>query len=431
MKTSLRRMLVALLSVMLVFGMSTSAFAYTYTSLDDDGNRGNQTTADSDKGATNNIVYASIGMFRLLDEGTYVVVNDDNTVTAHVKTAYAKSNNYDRIALSEYPSEAEDPTAILDSLAITADNLGSDGNITDTSVNDEGATTYSAEFTFKIPVSDVGRRIPIVMSVGGTWKNKNYYVTVLTESYNFARAEGSLSAASYTYTGAAIEPEVVLTLDGKTLVKDTDYKVGYENNVNSGKAIVTIEGVQHNYAGTKIAEFTINPASINSATVAAITAKTYNGKAQTPAVTVSFGGKNLVKDKDYTVVYANNTNAGTAKVTVTGKGNFTGTKAATFKINPANQKLTMSTAKKTVKFKKLKKKAQQTSKVAVSGAKTKVTYAKVSGSKKLSINKTTGKIKVAKKTKKGTYKITVKATAAKSTNYKAATVTKTIKVKVK
>lgn len=170
---------------------------------------------------------------------------------------------------------------------------------------------------------------------------------------------------------------------------------------------------------------------LSGATVNTIAAQTYTGKALAPKVTVKLGDQTLVNGTDYTVAYANNVNAGTAKVTISGKGGYIGSAAATFKINPAAQKLTMSAAQKTVKFKKLKKKAQTTSKVAVGGAKTKVTYTKVGGSKKLTINKNTGKITVKKKTKKGTYKITVRVTAAKSANYKAATVTKTIKVKVK
>ena len=54
---------------------------------------------------------------------------------------------------------------------------------------------------------------------------------------------------------------------------------------------------------------------------------------QNPAVSV--GDRTLVSGTDYSVAYANNTKAGTATVTITGKGNYTGTKSATFKISPA------------------------------------------------------------------------------------------------
>lgn len=65
----------------------------------------------------------------------------------------------------------------------------------------------------------------------------------------------------------------------------------------------------------------------------------YTGSAQTPtpAVTATVNGssKTLTKDTDYTLSYSNNTNAGTATVTATGKGNYSGTKSATWIINPA------------------------------------------------------------------------------------------------
>ena len=73
-------------------------------------------------------------------------------------------------------------------------------------------------------------------------------------------------------------------------------------------------------------------ADISTAEVTGITAKTYTGKAitQTPVVTV--GGKTLEAGTDYDVTYSNNTNVGTATVTITGKGNYTGTKDVTFAI---------------------------------------------------------------------------------------------------
>lgn len=58
----------------------------------------------------------------------------------------------------------------------------------------------------------------------------------------------------------------------------------------------------------------------------------YNGRAQTPAVTVKYGGSTLRPNVDYTVAYASNINIGTAKVTVTGKGGYYGSKTVTFRI---------------------------------------------------------------------------------------------------
>jgi len=64
------------------------------------------------------------------------------------------------------------------------------------------------------------------------------------------------------------------------------------------------------------------------------TSMTYTGSALTPGVTVKdrTNNKILTVNTDYTVNYANNINVGTATVTVTGKGNYSGSKTLTFTI---------------------------------------------------------------------------------------------------
>ena len=61
----------------------------------------------------------------------------------------------------------------------------------------------------------------------------------------------------------------------------------------------------------------------------------YDGSAKVPSITVKYDDKTLTKDTDYTVTYANNTNAGVATVTVTGKGSYTGTIIKKFIIDKA------------------------------------------------------------------------------------------------
>lgn len=61
----------------------------------------------------------------------------------------------------------------------------------------------------------------------------------------------------------------------------------------------------------------------------------YTGSAIEPAVSVVYSGTTLVKGTDYSLSYKNNIMAGTATVTATGVGNYTGTVTATFTINKA------------------------------------------------------------------------------------------------
>jgi hypothetical protein len=88
------------------------------------------------------------------------------------------------------------------------------------------------------------------------------------------------------------------------------------------------------------------------------TTYTYDGKVKTPTVTVKDSkGKVLTNKTDYTVSYAGDRkNVGTYTITITFKGNYSGTVKKTFKINPKNMSISSATATKsksfTVKWKK-------------------------------------------------------------------------------
>ena len=63
-----------------------------------------------------------------------------------------------------------------------------------------------------------------------------------------------------------------------------------------------------------------------------IASVTYTTQPLTPEVTVKDGEKVLTLNTDYTVSYTNNVNAGTATVTITGIGNYSGTATKNFNV---------------------------------------------------------------------------------------------------
>lgn len=69
---------------------------------------------------------------------------------------------------------------------------------------------------------------------------------------------------------------------------------------------------------------------------------TYNGKEKKPKITVIYEDERLALNQDYTVVYSNNKNAGTAYVKVTGKGKYAGSSRLSFTIQKAKQKIKVS-----------------------------------------------------------------------------------------
>ena len=83
--------------------------------------------------------------------------------------------------------------------------------------------------------------------------------------------------------------------------------------------------------------------SISKASVTLSTSTyAYDGKAKKPGVTVKLNGKTLKNGTDYTVSYSNNTKVGTAKVTITGNGNYTGSVSKTYSIKNNFKKATVS-----------------------------------------------------------------------------------------
>lgn len=174
------------------------------------------------------------------------------------------------------------------------------------------------------------------------------------------------------------------------------------------------------------------PASSNdiSGSVVKVGNKVYTGKKLKPAVTVTIGDKTLENGRDYTVSYKNNKKVGKATVTITGTGDYTGTKKASFIIKP--KKVTVSSAKstktKTVKIKWKKSAGGVTGYQVQTALNKKFTKSKTS----YKVKKASTVSKTIKKLKKGkTYYVRVRAykTVGKTTYYGKFSTVKKVKCK--
>ena len=181
-------------------------------------------------------------------------------------------------------------------------------------------TNYTDSVTVKLTVYDV---------------EKQYYIN-----------SGKLEFTGDTlYTGKAITRNVKLTIGDTELRNNKDYKVQYQNNINAGTAVMTITG-NGKYKGKIVRTFNIGKVDVNKykvvegipqhVTIADISPKTFNGKAQEPAVTIkTIKNKKLALNKDYIVAYANNFHSGKASVTIKGIGNnCNGSTTIKFEIEP-------------------------------------------------------------------------------------------------
>lgn len=95
------------------------------------------------------------------------------------------------------------------------------------------------------------------------------------------------------------------------------------------------------------------------------------------------------------------------------------------------QPMTVKASKQTVKRSAVRKKAKKVNAIEVSSAVGAISYEKLSGSKKLTVDKTSGKIKVKKGTGRGTYRIRVKVSASGDGDFMAGSKTVTVRVRVK
>lgn len=191
---------------------------------------------------------------------------------------------------------------------------------------------------------------------------------------------------------------------------------------------LTIYCYEGSYAQSRLDEIGISYKIIDNNTKKEITASnvsivnknyTYTGKAIKPTVTVKDSKGNVISATNYTVACKNNTNAGTATVTVTMKGNYKGTVTKTFKINQAANSITVP---KTAYTKTASASAVQYISLGAKAKGGTITY--TSSDKKVVVSKA-GRVTIPKNF---AGKVTVTITA-KNNNYK--TVTKKVVITVK
>ena len=255
------------------------------------------------------------------------------------------------------------------------------------------------------------------------------------------------------YTGSPLEPAWfrVKLPDGKEL-DEARYTMTYidASGKKADKLIapgtyklkIVANGI---YCGTAWGAYTIKPMDICDGGTAKLTKTeyTYDGKPKTPGAVVIRDGKTLKAGTDYTVSYKNNKNAGTATAFITGTGLYGEGWEFNFVIKKANNPLSMAGKTATVKWDKLKKKAQtlKVSKVIKFKKKgqgemryklTSAKKGKKSFKKYFKVAAKNGKVTVKKGLEKGTFKVKVKVKAGGTANYKASKwKSVTFKVKVR
>lgn len=228
--------------------------------------------------------------------------------------------------------------------AVTAGKVTGKLGYTDPSFGDELSITYTNATFDNANVASASKVTFSGLKLEGA-KAANYKLNVDSFEVDAKISKASLTIKAndntITYGDAPVADgfTVVSGLCGNdtdAVVSDVTYTYNYTQNGNVGSYIITPAGGEAANYEVKTYEsgtLTVNPKALTADAITAIGAVTYNGTAQAPALNVVDGTKVLTADTDYTAVYSDNTDAGTAKVVITGKGNYFGTAEQTFTIN--------------------------------------------------------------------------------------------------
>ena len=209
----------------------------------------------------------------------------------------------------------------------------------------EAGTDYTVEYS----TSDFTNVGTIKVTITG----KGNYTGTVTRTYKITPKSVTVTAEDKTKVFGETDPELMAKVAG-TLGKDTvDYTLSREAGEAAGKYTITPSGKaeQGNYSVTyATGTLTITSQSIDPGTDPENPNPDYTGaKVNSPSDAVYDGNEHkwipTVTDKadkklkagtDYTVEYStkNFKDVGTVEVTITGKGNYTGTVTRTYKITP-------------------------------------------------------------------------------------------------
>lgn len=136
------------------------------------------------------------------------------------------------------------------------------------------------------------------------------------------------------FTGEQVRPDVVVSYGNYQFINNSDYTLSFKDNVNIGTASVVVTGKNH-LSGSRTVTFPIEKADISSTEIAVKNA-TFTGSAVKSDVDVRLGNVTLKEGTHYTLSYKNNVNAGTAQVTISGKGSLEGAVTKSFTIAKAD-----------------------------------------------------------------------------------------------
>ena len=233
--------------------------------------------------------------------GTYIVVaytEENDHTSAASDSIEIVINKRTLTVVNAVESKLYDGNGEISDPAVTFAGL----QYADVLIEDTDYVLGAAALTAKDGTFDVGTDYTLTGTVqlANTAVTANYALSSETYTGTAAITRRSITEATIeemadlTYCGSALTPDIEGRFKGMMLVKDQDYELSYANNINVGKATVTVTGIG-NYTGTTTVTFNIRKATPTVVTNPTASAINYG---QTLADSILSGGLASVEGND-------------------------------------------------------------------------------------------------------------------------------------
>lgn len=181
-------------------------------------------------------------------------------------------------------------------------------------------------------------------------KGKGNYSGTETQTFNITKRDITDTYVTKTFTDAYAplengkNPKLVFSAkcNKKALKNNTDYSLTVKDSTGKevdsyaaeGSYSAVVRGIGANYTGEYTFTFDVlDKIPVSKLKINKIAAVEYDGTSKKPQPVIKYGKVTLTKGTDYSLYYRNNREMGTATITITGKGDYFGTRNVTFAIS--------------------------------------------------------------------------------------------------
>ena len=222
-------------------------------------------------------------------------------------------------------------------LVYTLEGVPAGITLTGSMLKAANAATTAGSFTIRVSgaaTDNFNAPADVLITVTAVEKaNAGVRITNAPSSKTYGDSVFTLTAAKTapdggTWSWTSSDADILEIVSGA----DTGTPTIAVKKADAAGAALTVVYTSATHYGTDTVTITVAAKTVTADMIADMPAATYTGSAILPAPAVKHGAATLVPGTDFDFGYADNTNAGTATLTVTGKGNYAGTAAKAFTI---------------------------------------------------------------------------------------------------